>query len=122
MGRNHVVPLSVKVCWPDVQEGHFFLRDSDSFWVRIDIEIGLDGQSLARARVGNQIHDDLMSFQRTTPPIRRDVAKHPVLDFVPLRGTRRKMTNLDAQSDFIGELLQLLPPESAVSSNSVAWG
>ena len=76
----------MKICWGDVQPCHLFIGDLDPFRVRVDIEIGLDRQTLAGVGVGNQINDHLTSFQGATPPIGRNVAKHAMLDFVPLAG------------------------------------
>ena len=101
----------MKVCRSDIQPGHFLIGDFDSFCVRVDIETGLYGQALAGLCVGNQIDDDLVSFQGATPSIRRDVAKQAMLDPIPCARPRREVTDLDAQSAFIRELLQFVLPQ-----------
>ena len=83
----------------------------DPFRVRVDIEICSDRQSLTGLGAGNQIDYHLQTLQRATAPIGGNVAKHPMLDFVPFAGSGRKMTDHDAQSGFIRQFLQLVLPQ-----------
>jgi hypothetical protein len=53
----------------DVQARHFFLGDLDPFPIGVGIGVGLDGQTLAGSRVGNETDDDLEAFQEATSPI-----------------------------------------------------
>src|SRR2546427_2111661 len=53
--------------------------------------------------------------QGSTPPVLRDVAKHPVLDFVPFAGRRRQVTYRNPQPDIIGQLLQLHLPQAVTA-------
>ena len=57
--------------------------------------------------MADQIDHYLPTHQGATPPVLRDVAKHPVLDFVPFAGPRRQVTYRNPQPDIIGQLLQL---------------
>lgn len=54
---------------------------------------------------------NLMRLQRHASPIPRDVAKHSVLDLVPLAGSRRIMAHFDDHARLVGELLQLQLPK-----------
>ena len=57
----------MKVCLPQVQAGHLFVGHFDSFRVRVDIEIRVDGQALAGFRMGNEVHDHLQTFLPSVP-------------------------------------------------------
>ena len=71
--------------------------------------------------------DDNFKVRWDSPPIASDVAEQPMLDFVPLAGSRREMTDLNDHPRLVGELWSssfqsrvrelLLPPLSAVMSN-----
>jgi hypothetical protein len=58
----------------------------------------------------DQVHHHLTTDERSAAPIRGDVAEHAMLDFVPLAGSRREMTNLNRQAQFIRQFLQLPSP------------
>ena len=53
-----------------------------------------------------------MVQQRTTPPVLRDVAEHPVFDLVPLARPGREVTHRDLQSRLIRQILEADLPQS----------
>src|SRR2546427_3149689 len=66
--------------------------------------------------MADQIDHYLPTHQGSTPPVLRDVAKHPVLDFVPFAGPRRQVTYRNPQPDIIGQLLQLHLPQAVTAT------
>src|SRR5215471_4466389 len=65
--------------------------------------------------MANQIDHHLAAHQGSAPPVLRNVAKHAVLDLVPLAGPRRKVTHRNPQPDIIGQLLQLHLPQAVAA-------
>ena len=82
--------------------------------------------------MADQIDHHFAAHQGAAPPVLGDVAKHPVLNLIPLAGSRWKVTDRDPQPNSIGQLLQLdlpqtvaaplEPPPSAVISERLARG
>ena len=95
----------------EIQLRESVVADLHAFGVAPPIQLGFDGQAGPRGRVADEIHDDLVADQRTTAPILRDVAEHPVLDLVPLAGPGREVAHVDPQSGLAGELLEAYLPE-----------
>ena len=89
----------------DGERGEFLIGDLDSFGVNIFIERCLDLQSFSSPGIADQIDDNLTADEGTPSPVGGDVAEHAVFDFVPLAGSRREMTNLNRQIQFVGEPL-----------------
>src|ERR1700704_1839554 len=52
-----------------------------------------------------------MTDQRPPPPILRNMTKHPMFDLVPLAGPRRKVPDVERQTDLVGELLECDLPQ-----------
>src|SRR5665213_3282086 len=52
-----------------------------------------------------------MADERLPPPVHRDKAKEPVLDFVPLAGRRRQMTDSNGKANLFRQLLQFHFPK-----------
>src|SRR5712692_11712303 len=79
-----------------------------SVQLRLDAKRTFRGQSGLGGGVGNQIHDYFMAHQRFAPPVPSDaertyrVAKHAMLNLVPLAGTGWKMADREAQSGLVG--------------------
>jgi hypothetical protein len=59
----------------------------------------------------DQLDNDLVSHQWLAPPVLRDKGKEPMLDLVPLTGSRRQMADFDGHLPLVGECLQLHFPE-----------
>src|SRR6516225_11787453 len=65
--------------------------------------------------MADQIDYHLTTHQGPATPVLRDVAKHPVLDFVPFAGPRRKVTHRNPQPDIISQLLQFHLPQAVAA-------
>src|SRR5438034_3751842 len=52
-----------------------------------------------------------MTDQRPPPPILRNMTKHPMFDLIPLAGPRRKVPDVERQTDLVGELLEFDLPQ-----------
>ena len=52
-----------------------------------------------------------MTDQRPPPPILRNMTKHPMFDLLPLAGPRRKVPDVERQTDLVGELLEFDLPQ-----------
>ena len=85
----------------------------------------------AGRRAGDQVDDHLVAHQRPAAPVLGDEAEQPMLDLVPLAGARREVADRERQSrarrpgpaappSTAAMRLPLLPPPSAVISNSLA--
>src|SRR5208282_5974903 len=82
-----------------------------------------DDQSFLRLGITDQIHNGLVAPERSTTPILRDVAEHPVLDLVPLAGAWWEVTDMKLQSGLISQSLQFdLPQSRAVAVTAAAIG
>ena len=83
-----------------IQGGEFRVADLCSGGVASWVEFGADFQPRFSSCVGDQLDNDFMTDQWSSPPVLGDVAEHAMLDFVPLARARRKMAhpNRDAQA------------------------
>ena len=52
-----------------------------------------------------------MTDQRPPPPILRTMTQHPMFDLLPLAGPRRKVPDVERQTDLVGELLEFDLPQ-----------
>src|SRR4051812_36262382 len=78
----------------------------------IRVQLCLHDQACTRRRVCDQANDRLVADQRLPSPILSDEAEQPVLDLVPLAGTRREMADVELQSEFVGQGLQRPLPQT----------
>jgi len=91
--------------------GHF-----DSGLILIRVQDCLDFEPGARLGAANQMNDGLIIDQRLPSPVQTDKRKEPVLDLVPLAGSRRIVTDRDRYPDLIRHLLQVdFPGAQAIS-------
>ena len=79
----------------DVHGGEFLVGDFDFLWVGSVVELGVDLQSGAGRRGGDQVDDDLVTDQRLAAPVGRDEAEQAMLDLVPLARAWREMADGD---------------------------
>jgi hypothetical protein len=83
----------------------------DSGLILIRVQDCLDFEPVARPGAANQINDG-----RLPSPVQTDKRKEPVLDLVPLAGSRRIVPDRDRYPDLIPHLLQLdFPGAQAIS-------
>jgi hypothetical protein len=81
----------------DVQRRHLSVGDLDALGIAALIQFALHCQAGFGGRRGDQIDHGDTADKRLCAPVLRDVAKHAVLNLVPLRGPGRIMTDLEAQ-------------------------
>ena len=86
--------------------GELFIGNPDASPVEVGIQLRLDPQSLLRRRAADQVDDDGSRAKRLATPVLRDVAKHAVLDLVPLARARREMADRDPQAQVVRQTLQ----------------
>src|SRR5690349_2649255 len=79
----------------------------DASGVRAAIEFGPNAEASGGARGANELDDGLVIDERPSAPVLGDVAEHPMLDLVPLRGARGEMRDPDRETGGVGELLKL---------------
>ena len=89
----------------EVNSGKLFICHFYSDGIGAAIKFGLDPEALLRRGVGDQIDDHLVTDERAATPVLCDVAKHPMLNLVPLAGAWREMTDMDRYSQPVGQFL-----------------
>jgi hypothetical protein len=109
---NSVVPVSVESVGLKVESAHLLVRNPELRRILLLIEVAVDLEPGLGSRAGDEIHDGGMSEQRLTLPALADEREQSVLDLVPFAGSRRKMTDGDAQSRSVGQLLKLPLPKA----------
>jgi len=91
--------------------GHF---DSGLIFVRV--QDCLDFEPGARFGATNQVDASFIMDQRLSSPVQTDKREEPVLDLVPLAGSRRIVTDRDRYPHLIRHLLQVeFPGAKAIS-------
>src|SRR5579864_5516682 len=100
---NGVVPFAVEAMRPDVETGELVVRDRDGLLVEVAVEGGLDAESRLRHGVPDEADDGFDTLERTTAPVLRDVAEHPVLDLVPLARARWVVRDGHVEARLVGE-------------------
>ena len=123
MRSDDVVPLRVKLAAVDVHGFELGVCDVDLVGVGALVEAGVDLESAAVRGAGDEVDDGLQRDQRLAAPVHRDEREQAMLDFVPLRGARREVADLDLELGLVGELLQLdLPQPRTVTVRATAVG
>ena len=108
---NGIVPFPVERFRNKVDLGHLRVGNSSAFRIGPFIEPTLNSQPRLGRGCCDQFDNDLMRHQRLTPPVLRDKGKEPMLDLVPLTGSRRQMADFYGHLQLVGESLQLHFPE-----------
>ena len=101
----------MKLSSGQVQFLHLLIRNRNTRRVDILIEFRLDGQPRGGGRIANQLHDHCMVDERSPTPVFGNMTKHPMFNFVPFAGARRKVADMDTESRLIREALQFDFPE-----------
>src|SRR5436190_23781670 len=68
----------------------------------------------------DEFNDRFKRDQGLGTPIDGDVGEEPMFDLVPFAGSRRKMTDRDAQSGLVGQPLHLPLPQAAARAVGAA--
>jgi hypothetical protein len=74
------------------------------------VQLGLDAEASRGPSVTDQLHDGLEGAERTAEPVLGDVTEEAVLNLVPLAGAGRRVGDVDAQTQVIGQPLQFCLP------------
>ena len=130
MRKGRVVPLAMEVRALKPNGLHLDSAHFATNRILPSIEGHRDAQPRGRAGTANEADDHLAAQQGLSTPVRRDVAKHAMLDLVPFARARRQMAYRHTQPCLIGEPLpsafhrraraRLLPPPAAVMSRALA--
>ena len=96
----------------DTQQLHLLVGDLLSLLVGFGVELGSDGKACAGPGGGDIVEDGVIGLERHPLPVPADLAEQAVFDRVPFRGSGRVVTDGDAQSVTITELLlQIAQPD-----------
>src|SRR6266571_7523107 len=71
-------------------------------------------------RGANEVHHDLVGFQRMASPIAGHMTKQAMLDLVPLARAGREMAHFDLQTGFIAQRLQFDLPKTISATVAAA--
>ena len=93
MRKDRVVPFAMEVSSLKANGLHLGSTHLNANGILPSIEGRLDAQPRGRAGTANEADDHLAAQQGLSTPVRGDVAKHAVLDFVPLARARRQMAS-----------------------------
>ena len=110
MRKNRIVPLAMEVGSLKPNGRHLASAHLDTSRILPSIEGRLDAQPRRGAGTANEADDHLTAQQGLSTPVRGDVAKHAMLDRVPLARARRQRADRHTQPRLISEPLQLPLP------------
>ena len=107
----------------DVESGHLGVGDNDAAGVLASVELAAHSQAGFGGSSRDQLDDDAIADEWLGAPVLTDEREEPVLDFVPLAGAWRQMTNRDRKLELVGQFLQLdLPKAHAIAVAAAAIG
>ena len=104
----------------DVDGGQLIVGDGDAFRVARLIKTTAYGEAGIGARCGDKLDDDLVGEQGLASPVPGYEGEEPVLDPVPLGGTRRQMADDQSEAGLVGEALELGLPQPAAGAVAAA--
>ena len=119
---NSVIPIAVESARREPQGLHLLICDSDLLWVLLAIEQAAHGQALLGSGRGDEVDDRRVRQQRFSTPVLADEGEHPMLDLVPLAGSRWQVTYVYGQAGLIGESLEFPFPQTqahAITASAV---
>src|SRR5947209_18826866 len=109
-----VIPLAVKIVSDDVKRLEFLIAHFDASRIGVGVLDGSDDQSLLAGGMRDELNDRFKRDQGLGTPVDGDVGEEPMFDLVPFAGARRKMTDCDALSSFVGHPVHVTLAISAV--------
>jgi len=122
----------MKLRWREIQSLHVLATDLTTGWIGVLSPLGLDGETRVGRGMTHYIDDHLVPNQRPPPPMLGNMTKHPMFDLIPLPGPRRKVPDVERDTELIGELLAfslpqpiatgIAPPAMAVMRTAWACG
>src|SRR6266403_689339 len=99
--RDGVVPVAVKPVWCELNPRELCVAHLNPLVVASGVERRFHDEAGPRTGVGDQVDDHLMAGQRLPAPVLRDEAEEAMLDFVPLAGPRREVTDPKRQVEVV---------------------
>ena len=101
----------MKLRWREIQSLHVLATDLTTGWIGVLSPLGLDGETRVGRGMTHYIDDHLVPNQRPPPPMLGNMTKHPMFDLIPLPGPRRKVPDVERDTELIGELLAFSLPQ-----------
>lgn len=89
----------------DAKRPHFFIRDTFSYFIAAAFEISPSRQSRDSFGPFNICDDGIKGPQWNTSPVQADMAKQPVLNWIPFRAFWRVVAYRDWKPAGITQLL-----------------
>ena len=102
---DFVVPIAVELVALESDTGEFLVVDLGSGRVDTLVDFGMNLQPFSGGCGGDQIDYDLETEEWLSPPVLADEAEKPMLDFVPLAGSWRKVAYGDPHAGLVGQFL-----------------
>jgi len=107
-----VIPIAMKPFGLDFDLCKVLVRNLDSGFVLLLAQLGFDIETRFGRCAPYEIYNDLVADQRPPTPILCNEGKQPVLNLVPLAGSRREMRYAHLQGRFIGKALYAELPQT----------
>ena len=108
-----VIPLAVKIVSGDVKSLEFLIAHFDASRIGLGVLDGSDDQSFLGGGMRDELNDRFKRDQGLGTPVDGDVREEPMFDLLPFAGSRRKMTDRDAEPGLVGQPLHLTLPQAA---------
>ena len=96
----------------NVERLHLGIADLDALLVIARIERAFDLEACFGCRCRDGLDHGKTTCERSGAPSLGNVTEQAMLDFVPLRGARRIVMNVDCKARFICKVLKFAFPES----------
>lgn len=97
-----VIPLAMKIVSGDVKSLEFLIAHFDASRIGVGVLDGSDDQSFLGGGMRNKLNDRFKRDQGLGTPVDGDGGEEPMFDLIPFAGSRRKMTDRDAESGLVG--------------------
>ena len=109
---NSIVPFAMEGISEDVERRQFFISHLESCRVGGAILEGSDGETLLSGGMREQFQHHFKRGKRSGPPVDGNEGKEAMLNRIPFAGGGRIMSHRDRELFLIGQVLQLLLPQS----------
>ena len=106
LGEMVLIPFRMECVALDIEGHHLRVADLDALRIVACIKLASHRQASPGRGGRDQFDHCFPAGQGFSPPGLGDVAKQPMLDFVPLRGPRRIMADLKRQAGFVSQFLK----------------
>ena len=112
MGLDGVVPFAVEGISGKIEGCQFVIGNLEASWVGMAILESGHRQAFFGRRMRDELKNDLKGGEGLGPPIDGNEGKELMLDLVPFAGRRWIVSAGDREARLVGQLLQLLLPQS----------